>query len=141
MKQRSRIKTTLLTALIAFCLPKTTAAQLPFDIVQEDLQAVDTTAMRWSSVRTHSGGVEGELSYRVREVSDGACKAVALVAGLRLRNLYRQETDNDPVTVRLAVRCPGYRAVLDYDGVVTRLELRDFTTGELVYRGRKRGFP
>ncbi len=141
MKERSWIKTVTLTALIVVCLSETTAAQLAFDILQEDLQAIDTTAMRWSNVRTHSGGVEGELSYRVLEVSEGECKAAALLGGLRLRNHYRREKQKDPVTLQLTVRCPGYRAILDYDGVVARLELRDVATGALVYRGRKRGFP
>jgi hypothetical protein len=131
----------MLTALIVVCLPATTAAQLPFDILQENLQAVDTTAMRWSNVRTHTGGVEGELGYRVLEVSEGACKAVALLGGLQLRNLYRREHQKDPVTLQLTVRCPGYRAALNYDGLVARLELRDVTTGDLVYQGRSRGFP
>ncbi|UCC83155.1 MAG: hypothetical protein JSW46_19750 [Gemmatimonadota bacterium] len=141
MNERSWIKTATLTALIVLCLPETTAAQIPFEILQEDLQAVDTTAMRWSNVRMHTGGVEGELSYRVLEVSEGGCKAVALLGGLRLRNLYRRENQKDPVTLQLTARCPGYRAVLDYDGVVARLELRDGATGRLVYQGRTRGFP
>jgi hypothetical protein len=69
VNERSWTKTATLTALIVLCLSEPAAAQLPFDIDQEDLQAVDTTAMRWSNVRTHTGGVEGELSYRVLEVS------------------------------------------------------------------------
>ena len=141
MNERSWIKTATLTALMVLCLSGPAAAQLPFDIAQEDLQAVDTTAMRWSNVRTHTGGVEGELSYRVLEVSDGECKAAALLGGIRLRNLYRREHEREPVTLQLTVRCPAYRAVLDYDGVVARLELRDAATGGLVYQGRKRGFP
>jgi hypothetical protein len=141
VNERSWIKTATLTALIVVCLPETTAAQLPFDILEEDLQAVDTTAMRWSNVRTHTGGVEGELAYRVLEVSEGGCKAVAFLGGVRLRNLYLRARERELVTLRLTVRCPGYRAVLDYDGVVARLEVRDVATGELVYQGRKRGFP
>ncbi len=141
MNERSWTKTATLTALIVLCLSEPAAAQLPFDIDQEDLQAVDTTAMRWSNVRTHTGGVEGELSYRVLEVSDGECKAAALLGGIRLRNLYRREHEREPVTLQLTVRCPAYRAVLGYDGVVARLELRDVATGELVYQGRRRGFP
>ncbi|NIN72305.1 MAG: hypothetical protein GTO46_10400 [Gemmatimonadetes bacterium] len=141
MNERSWITTATLTALILVCLPETTAAQLPFDILEEDLQAVDTTAMHWSNVRTHTGGVEGELAYRVLEVSEGGCKAVALLGGVRLRNLYLRESQRDPVTLQLTVRCPGYRALLDYDGVVARLELRDVATGGLVYQGRNRGFP
>jgi hypothetical protein len=141
VNERSWTKTATLTALIVLCLSEPAAAQLPFDIDQEDLQAVDTTAMRWSNVRTHTGGVEGELSYRVLEVSDGECKAAALLGGIRLRNLYRREHEREPVTLQLTVRCPAYRAVLGYDGVVARLELRDVATGELVYQGRRRGFP
>jgi hypothetical protein len=141
VNEGSWIKTATVTALIALCLSEPAAAQLPFDITQEDLQAVDTTAMRWSNVRTHTGGVEGELSYRGLEVSDGECRAAALLGGIRLRNLYRRENQKEPVTLQLTVRCPTYRAVLEYDGVVARLELRDVATGDLVYQGRRRGFP
>jgi hypothetical protein len=97
VNERSWTKTATLTALIVLCLSEPAAAQLPFDIDQEDL--------------------------------------------IRLRNLYRREHEREPVTLQLTVRCPAYRAVLGYDGVVARLELRDVATGELVYQGRRRGFP
>lgn len=142
MNELRWIRIATLTALIVLYPLVPAVAQLPFDIGQEDVQAVDTTAMRWSNVRTHAGGVEGELAYRVLEVSDGVCKAVALLGGLRLRNLYRREHEREPVTLRLSVRCgPTYGATLDFDGVVARLEVRDVATGELVYQGRKRGYP
>jgi hypothetical protein len=139
---RTWLKTATLTAVVPLCLGDPAAAQLPFEISLEDLQAVDTTAMRWTDVRSHIGGVEGEFSYRDPEVTEGECKAVVFLGGLRLRNLYRRERQEEPVTLRLTARCgAAYRASLDYDGVVARLEVRDVATGEIVYQGRKRAFP
>ncbi len=136
------IRAAALAAVGALSLSNPATAQLPFDITQDDLQAVDTTALHWTSVQTYVGGVDGELRYRDPEVAEGECRAVALLGLLRLRNHYRRERGEAPVAIRLALRCAAtYLGNLRYDGVVVQLELRDAATGELVYRGRRRGLP
>jgi hypothetical protein len=139
---RSCMLTAAIAALSAIGLPARAAAQLPFDLTQDDLSAVDTTAIRWTNFSTYVGGVEGDLRYTGDEATPGECKAVALLGAVRLRNFYRREQQDDPVTMRLGYRCGAlYEGSLRYDGVVVRLELRDRSTGELLYQGRRRGPP
>ncbi len=123
-------------------IPARATSQVPFDITRTDLMEVDTAAFRWRSLRTSVGGVEAELSYRRPGATEGECRAVALLGGLRMRNRYVRLREEQPLSLSLALRCgDGYRGVLRYDGVVVTLELRDAVTGELVYRGRRRGLP
>lgn len=122
--------------------PSTTAAQLPFDITATDLIQVDTAALRWLGIRTYVGGAEGSLAYGSGKVEPGVCRAAAIVGVARLRAHYRELRGGEPVTLRLAVRCgDSYRASMEYDGVILRLEVRDLSRGERVYQGRRRGLP
>lgn len=103
---------------------------------------VDTASFRWRSLRTSVGSVEGELVYRRTGAMEGECRAVALLAGLRMRNQYVRQREEQPLSLALDLRCgEGYRGVLRYDGLVLVLELRDAVSGEAVYRGRHRGLP
>ena len=129
-------------ALAIGLAPARAAAQLPFDVVQEDLLAVDTTAMRWQALSTSVGGVEGELRYVVGDVTEGECRAMAVLGMLRLRNYYLKQQGERPVTLRMRLLCgAAYRGYVEYDGVTLRFELRDRATGELLYEGRRRGLP
>ncbi len=122
--------------------PSTASAQLPFDITTEDLVQVDTAGLRWLGLRTYVGGAEGSLAYGSGKVELEVCRAAAVVGIVRMRIHYREIRGGEPVTLRLAVRCgPSYRASLEYDGVMLRLEMRDLARGELVYQGRRRGLP
>ncbi len=123
-------------------VPMRAAAQLPFDLTQENLLSVDTTVLRWAAVRTYVGGAEASLVYGEGAVDPGVCRAVAALAVGRLRSHYRRLRESEPVSLHLAVRCGrSHRASLQYDGVMARLEVRDASTGHLVYRGRRRGLP
>ncbi len=120
--------------------PSTTAAQLPFDIKATDLIQVDTAALRWLGIRTYVGGAEGSLVYSSGKVELEVCRAAAVVGVARIRVHHRELRGSEPVTLRLAVRCgDSYRASMEYDGVILRLEVRDLSRGELVYQGRRRG--
>ena len=123
-------------------LPGLAAAQLPFEITVDDLLAVDSTAVRWTSLQTYVGGVRGELSYHDRDTSDGECKAVAVLAAANLLDRYEREHGDEPASIRVNFRCgTSYNGMIDYDGVIVRLDLWDAASGLLVYRGRKRGLP
>ncbi len=128
--------------MTALASPSQTAAQLPFDLTAEDLLQVDTVELRWVGLRTYVGGAEGSLAYDAPTIELGLCRAVAVVGLARMRVHYRNERGTEPVTLRLAVRCGlSYRASLEYDGVMLRLEVRHRSSGELVYQGRRRGLP
>ncbi len=122
--------------------PTRVAAQLPFDLSTEEVLSVDTTALRWLSVRTYLGGAEASLAYGDGAVDPGVCRAVTAVGVVRLRSHYRRLRESEPVSLHLAVRCGrSHSASLRYDGVMVRLEVRDAGTGRLVYQGRRRGLP
>lgn len=125
--------------------PAQTASELPFDLTERDIAQLDPSAISWSKERTFVGGVEGELHYDRNNphlAESAECRAAALVGLLRLRNLYVRERDETPVSIHLGFRCRSvYGGTLTYDGVVMRLELRDHTSGRLIYQGRARGLP
>ncbi len=131
-----------LAVVTALASPSSTAAQLPFDLTPEDLLQADTAGLRWVGLRTYVGGAEGSLAYDAQTVELALCRAVAVVGLARMRVHYRAVRESEPVTLRLAVRCGlSYRAGLEYDGVMLRLEVRELTSGELVYQARRRGLP
>ncbi len=142
MNPRTYMRATLFAALAMVLAAGETSAQLPFDVTQDDLLAVDSTAFRWTALRASVGAVEGELSYVVEEVMPEVCRAVALYGMLRLRNYYMREEGGVPVSMRMNTRCgPDYVGVLEYDGVYVHLKLLDRRTNDLVYQGRYRGLP
>lgn len=117
-------------------------AQLPFDLTEQDVVAVDSSAIRWADVKTYMGGAEAQLHYEVEEPLEGECRAAALMGLLRLRDHYVGKTEESPVTLRLAFRCgAAYRGNVEYDGLIVRVEQRDLSGGQLVYQGRRRGLP
>ncbi len=142
MKRQLCVLVWLTAALLAVGPPRQALAQLPFDLLPEEVLQVDTAAVRWSDLRSYFGGAEAEIYYATESVELGECKAVALLGLLRLRDYYRRQRESDPVSLRLRLRCARlYRGLLEYDGVSVRLELRDGSSGALVYRGRHRGLP
>ncbi|UCF20370.1 MAG: hypothetical protein JSU87_02900 [Gemmatimonadota bacterium] len=142
MKRQFRVFVWLTAALLAAGTPRGALAQLPFDLLPEELLQVDTAAVRWSNLRSFVGGAEVDLYYATETVETGECKAVALLGLLRLRDHYRRQRETEPVSLRLRLRCARlFNGLLEYDGVSVRLELRDESSGALVYRGRHRGLP
>ncbi len=132
----------ILAAGLIALTPVRSAAQLPFDVNQDDLAAVDSVAFQWQKLSTSVGGVEGELHYVVEEATAGLCRAVAVLGMIQLRNHYVQSAGERPVTLRMQLLCGmTLRGHVQYDGVTTSLELRERTSGELVYRERIRGLP
>lgn len=122
--------------------PAAARAQLPFDVSEADLARVDTAGFRWPSLRASVGGASGELRYVVEEPSIDECRAVAVLGMLRLRNYYLARHGERPVTLKLRLRCgPMYHGGVEYDGITTRLELRDGAIGRVLYRGEVRGLP
>ncbi len=131
-----------LAASAAALTPSRATAQLPFDVTQADLASVDSAAFQWQKLSASVGGVEGELHYVVEEASDGVCRAVAVLGMIQLRNHYMKGAGERPVSLRMQLICGmTLRGHVAYDGLTTRLELRDRSTGELVYRERIRGLP
>lgn len=142
MNRRSLILAAGLVAVAIALTPVRSAAQLPFDVNQDDLAAVDSLAFQWQRLSTSVGGAEGELHYVVEEATEGVCRAVAVLGMIQLRNRYVQRAGERPVTLRMQLLCGmTLRGHVEYDGVNTRLELRERSSGELVYRERIRGLP
>jgi hypothetical protein len=122
--------------------PADSAAQLPFEVTQHELGAVDTLAMQWQKLSSSIGSVEGELHYLVEKSSEGACRAVGVLGMLRLRNYYISRQEERPISLRMRLLCgQTIRGSLEYDGLNTTFELRDRATGELLYHERIRGLP
>lgn len=142
MEARLRVRVAFLAIMTALASPSWAAAQLPFELTAEDLQRVDTSELRWVGLRTYVGGAEGSLVLDAQKVELRVCRAAAVVGLARMRVHYLEAREREPVTLRLAVRCGlSYRASLEYDGVILRLEVRDLSSAELVYQGRSRGLP
>ncbi|NIR46021.1 MAG: hypothetical protein GWN99_16465 [Gemmatimonadetes bacterium] len=142
MNGRLRLKALALIAPILLFEPAAARAQLPFDVTQDDLAAVDTARFSWPSLGTSMGGPSGELDYLVEVSSEAECRAVGLLGMLRLRNYYMKRFDKRPVVLNLRVRCgPRYRGHIEYDGITTSFELREGPGGRVVYQGRVRGLP
>ena len=116
--------------------------ELPFDVSRQALVSLDTLLISWTAVDSHPGGVEGDIFYQPESVTAGECRALALIGLVRLRNLYAQRSSTLPVSMRLSVLCAGrYRGSLEYDGVNTRLEIRESDSGAITYSGREPGLP
>lgn len=134
------------TALVIF-IPagaegQSVAGGWPFEIGSEDMLRVDLTAIEWSEVRTFVGGTSAEVRYRVEEPTEGECRAVGLITAARLRARFLQQTETEPVTLRVDFTCStAYRGALRFDGVNTYMEVRDGPTRQLLYRERRRGPP
>lgn len=134
-------RTLVLVAAAALWNPTRATAQLPFDLTEEDLRGVEAAGPHFTSVRTYVGGAEAELRYSAEEATAGECRAAALLGTLRLRRRYQDQRGEAPVSLRMAFRCgTAYRGEVVFDGLVVRLELRDGSSGSLIYRGRWRGF-
>ena len=119
-----------------------TPEKLPFDVSRQALTQIDTTLLQWTSLRTFTGGIEGELFYRAVDVTPEVCHAVALVGMVRLRNSYKKESEADPVVLRLGLLCASaFHGSLYYDGVNTRLEIFDSRSGSILYQAREPGLP
>ncbi len=122
--------------------PAQSTDELPFELTREDVRSVDTSAIRWTTLRTFVGGAEAEFLYENREVTPEECRAAALIGAARLRTHYRVERQDEPVSLRMGFQCGMiYTGVLRYDGVNSHLEVREVASGELIYRGRQRGLP
>lgn len=123
-------------------IPGPVSAQVAFEITREHLLKVDTASLVWRSLTTSVGGVEGELLYLAPDPSLSECKAAALLGGFRMRHHYVRMKREQPLTLRLDLRCARrYQALLRYDGLALALELRDAVSGAIVYQGRHRGLP
>lgn len=131
-----------LAIIAAVQQPTQTSGELAFELTRYDLLTVDTAAIRWTTLSTYVGGVDAEFVYANREVMPNECRGAALIGIARLRNYYRKEQRNEPVTMRMDFQCGlTYRGGLRYDGVNARLEIVEIASGELIYRGRRRGLP
>ena len=114
----------------------------PFDVSREALAQVDTSALQWTTLRTFTGGVEGSLYYHPGSVTPEQCKAVVVIGMVRMRNLYLHEIEEAPVVLRMDFRCAAaFLGTLRYDGVNTHLQIKDATSGEILYKGRELGLP
>jgi hypothetical protein len=132
----------LLAIIAAVQQPTQSSGELAFELTRYDLLTVDTTAIRWTTLSTYVGGVDAEFVYSNREVMPNECRGAALIGMVRLRNYYRQEQRNEPVTMRMDFQCGLiYRGGFRYDGVNARLEIVEITSGESIYQGRRRGLP
>lgn len=132
----------VLAPLFLLQLPTQSTGQLSFGVTQEDLQHIDAAAIRWTTLRTFVGGVEAELLYNAEAVTAVECRAVALLGVLQLRNHYVRQRKAAPVAMRMDFRCGTlYDGRFRYNGVIARLEIRDGSTGDLIYEGRRRGLP
>jgi hypothetical protein len=139
-------RTSLIIPIALAVIPAGAAAQgqeLPFDLTQADLVAVDTAAFNWKVARASVGGVEGEFLYAGAEPpTEGECRAAALMGMLRLRNYYRSQNQDELISIRMNFRCAAlYGGLLEYDGVVLTLEIKDAATGDVLYRKSRRGLP
>ncbi|MEE9156283.1 MAG: hypothetical protein V3U38_06510 [Gemmatimonadota bacterium] len=133
-----------LSILISCAVPASaqTRSTLPFDVSREALAQVDTSALQWTTLRTFTGGVEGSLYYHPGGVTPEQCKAVVVIGMVRMRNLYLQEIEEAPVVLRMDFRCAAaFFGTLRYDGVNTHLQIKDATSGEILYKGRELGLP
>jgi hypothetical protein len=111
-------------------------------LTRQNLLAVDTAAIRWTTLGTYVGGVDAEFLYRTLEVTPEECRAAALIGMVRLRNYYRQKQGDEPVTMRMDFQCGmAYKGGLRYNGVNAELEIRDVASGEQIYLKRRRGLP
>lgn len=135
---------TLCAPLVAVLIgaPTRAAAQLPFELTGDDLATVDTSAIVWTRLTTHIGGLEGNVRYQKQEPALEECKAVALLTGVRMQRQYVRKHEEEPVSLRLDLVCgDDVSGLLRYDGLMLSLVIREEITGAVLYDGRRRGFP